>query len=66
MATLLSKSEMYSEPGLRAVFRLNNGHYVVKALQRAGLLDLVKLTEPRCENEFLQDISNHKKEYQQW
>jgi exocyst complex protein 7 len=49
------------------VFRLNNNHYVLKALQRAGLLDLVQLSEPECEESYHDMIREHKKTYlQSW
>lgn len=63
--TLVGKSDMYSDIYLRAVFRLNNNHYVLKALQRAGLLDLVQLSEPDCEESYLDMIRDHKRTYSQ-
>jgi exocyst complex protein 7 len=65
--TLVGKSDLYSDIYLRAVFRLNNNHYVLKALQRAGLLDLVQLSEPECEESYHDMIREHKKTYlQSW
>jgi exocyst complex protein 7 len=63
--TLVGKSDMYSDIYLRAVFRLNNNHYILKALQRAGLLDLVQLSEPECEESYHDMIREHKKAYLQ-
>lgn len=63
--TLVGKSDMYSDIYLRAVFRLNNNHYVLKALQRAGLLDLVQLSEPDCEESYHDMIRDHKRTYSQ-
>ncbi|CAH0389782.1 unnamed protein product [Bemisia tabaci] len=63
--TVVSKSETYSEPGVRAIFRLNNCHYVLKALQRSSLLELVSFSEPDCENNYYSMISTHKKAYLQ-
>ncbi|KAJ9587571.1 hypothetical protein L9F63_019002 [Diploptera punctata] len=63
--TLVGKSDLYNDISLRAVFRLNNNHYVLKALQRAGLLDLVRLSEPDCEENYHDMIREHKKSYTQ-
>nr|CAD7462409.1 unnamed protein product [Timema tahoe] len=66
-STLFSKSDLYNDMCLRAVFRLNNTHYVLKALQRSGLLDLVRLSEPECEEMYHQMIQDHKTAYcQSW
>ncbi|XP_050536119.1 exocyst complex component 7 isoform X2 [Daktulosphaira vitifoliae] len=62
---LVNRSDSYSEPGVKYLFRLNNSHYVIKALQRSALLDIVSLTEPECENTYLEMIASHKKSYQQ-
>lgn len=63
---LVNRSDSYSEPGVKYLFRLNNCHYVVKSLQRSSLLDIVSLTEPECENTYDEMIALHKKSYQQW
>ncbi|XP_069692328.1 exocyst complex component 7 isoform X2 [Periplaneta americana] len=63
--TLVGKSDLYNDVYLRAVFRLNNNNYVLKALQRAGLLDLVRLSEPDCEESYHDMIREHKKTYSQ-
>lgn len=34
VSTLTNKSETYNDVYLRAIFRMNNLHYIVKALQR--------------------------------
>ena len=44
--TLVNKSDMYTDPFLRAVFRLNNNVYIQRALARSGLLDVVSLSAP--------------------
>uniref|UniRef100_T1HCJ4 Exocyst complex component 7 n=1 Tax=Rhodnius prolixus TaxID=13249 RepID=T1HCJ4_RHOPR len=62
--TLMSKSEAYSEPGVKAIFRLNNCHHVLKALQRSSLLALVSTCEPDCHQTYLDMINQHKKAYQ--
>lgn len=62
--TLVSKSENYPEPGVRSLFRLNNCHHVLKALQRSCLLSLVQICEPDCQSTYLDMIHAHKKAYQ--
>ena len=41
--TLVTKSDAYSDASLRSLFRLNNSHYLLGALQRSGLLQLLKV-----------------------
>ncbi|XP_034242549.1 exocyst complex component 7 isoform X1 [Thrips palmi] len=63
--TLLSKSDLYGDVAVRSVFRLNNNHYVLKALQRSGLSELVQLTEVDCQQLYHDMIQQHKKDYTQ-
>lgn len=62
--TLMSKSELYPDAGVKALFRLNNAHHVLKALQRSNLLDLVAISEPDCEATYLALMTSHKLAYQ--
>lgn len=39
--TLVTKSDTYSDFSLRSIFRLNNSHYLQRALQQSGLLPLL-------------------------
>ena len=41
--TLVTKSDAYGDASLRSVFRLNNSHYLLSALQRSGLLHLLQV-----------------------
>ncbi len=41
--TLVTKSDAYSDSSLRYIFRLNNSHYLLGALKRSGLLELLKV-----------------------
>lgn len=50
---------------MKALFRLNNSHHVLKALQRSSLLDLVTMSEPDCEETYYTMIQTHKKAYKQ-
>lgn len=63
---LLSKSDVYSDIGVKALFRLNNCNYVLKSLQRCSLLEVVSLSEAECEETYYNMITTHKKSYQQW
>ncbi|KAK5640808.1 hypothetical protein RI129_009355 [Pyrocoelia pectoralis] len=61
--TLLSKSEQYGEIALKALFRLNNNNYVLKSLQRSSLLELYRISEPKCEQYYYNSIQEQKKSY---
>lgn len=64
---LRTKSEQYVDVALRAIFRLNNTHYLLQGLQRSGLLDLLSLAEPECESNYRDMIQEHKTAYlQSW
>lgn len=63
--TLITKSDAYTDSGVRALFRLNNSHHVLKALQRSTLLDLVNISEAECEQTYINMIETHKKAYKQ-
>lgn len=63
--TLLSKSEQYGDPALKAIFRLNNNNYVLKSLQRSKLMELYLISEPKCEEYYYNSIQDHKKTYLQ-
>lgn len=53
---LVSKSDtLYSDPALRALFRMNNNSYVIKALRRSQLMELLLLAESTAEKTY-QDI----------
>ncbi|KAB0800034.1 hypothetical protein PPYR_07914 [Photinus pyralis] len=61
--SLLSKSEQYGEIALKALFRLNNNNYVLKSLQRSSLLELYRISEPKCEQYYYNSIQEQKKSY---
>lgn len=51
--SLVSRSDnSYSDAALRALFRLNNHNYVVNALRRSSLMDLLLLAEPNAEQTY--------------
>jgi len=63
--TLVNKSETYPDPFLRAVFRLNNNMYILRALGRSGLLDVVSLSAPELEGSYQEMITEQKRLYSQ-
>ncbi|XP_026744825.1 exocyst complex component 7-like [Trichoplusia ni] len=63
---LRNKSEQYPD-ALKAIFLLNNTHYLLQGLQRSGLLDILMLAEPECETNYRDMIQEHKNAYlQSW
>jgi len=63
--TLVNKSDAYFDQYLRAIFRLNNNQYILRSLQRDGLLDVVALAEPDCETNYGDMIREQKRLYSQ-
>ena len=63
--TLVSKSDTYGDPFLKAVFRLNNYQYIVRSLQRSDLLPVVCLANADCEDSYQQMILEQKRLYAQ-
>lgn len=63
--SLVTKSDGYTDSGVKALFRLNNSHHVLKALQRSALLELVNISESDCEQTYVNMIETHKKSYKQ-
>ena len=45
------------------MFRLNNNHYILRALQRSDLLPVVSLAEPDCEENYNDMILDQKRIY---
>ncbi|KAJ8681599.1 hypothetical protein QAD02_017391 [Eretmocerus hayati] len=61
---LVSKSDtLYSDPALRALFRLNNHNYVLNALKRSCLMDLVQLAEPNAEQTYQELLARDRSNY---
>ncbi|XP_050311294.1 exocyst complex component 7 [Anthonomus grandis grandis] len=63
--TLISKSEQYNDVALKALFRLNNNNYVLKSLQRSTLMELYRISEPKCDEYYYNSIQENKKAYSQ-
>ncbi|XP_023229802.1 exocyst complex component 7-like [Centruroides sculpturatus] len=62
---LQSKSESYNDPYLKAIFRLNNLHYILKALQRTNLIEIVSKCSPDLEDYYNDQICDQKRIYSQ-
>ena len=61
---LVSKSDAsYSDPALRALFRLNNHNYVVNALRRSSLMELLLLAEPTADQTYQDLLAKDKTNY---
>jgi len=63
--TLVNKSNVYSDPYLRAIFLLNNNMYVLRAIAKTGLLDVVSLAAPECQENYQEMITEQKRIYSQ-
>ena len=64
-STLVNKGNVYSDPYLRAVFLLNNNMYVLRAIAKTGLLDVVSLAAPECQSNYQDMITEQKRIYSQ-
>lgn len=62
--TIVTKCEQYSDYATRHLFRLNNIHYILKSLQRSNVLELLLLTEPECERNYMDLIQELHGAYQ--
>lgn len=62
--TILSKCEQYSDLATRFLFRLNNCHYIFKSLQRSNVIELLHLTGPDCERNYMEMIQELHNQYQ--
>lgn len=62
--TIVSKCEQYNDNATRQLFRLNNIHYILKSLQRSNVLELLLMTEPDCERNYMDLIQELHGSYQ--
>ncbi|GFR90341.1 exocyst complex component 7 [Elysia marginata] len=60
---LSNKAETYSDPALRPVFMLNNFNYIIKALTRSGLLDILSKWNPEIATFYESQILEQKRDY---
>lgn len=62
--TIVSKCEQYGDQATRNLFRLNNIHYILKSMQRSNVLELLLMTEPDCERNYMDLIQELHGAYQ--
>jgi len=63
--TLVNKSDTYTDPFLKAIFRLNNNVHILRSICGSGLLDVVSLSAPECRSNYEQMITEQKRVYSQ-
>ncbi|XP_036756169.2 exocyst complex component 7 isoform X8 [Manis pentadactyla] len=61
---LLSKSKVYEDPALSAVFLHNNYNYILKALEKSELIQLVAVTQKSAERSYREHIEQQIQTYQ--
>ncbi|KAF6093643.1 exocyst complex component 7 [Phyllostomus discolor] len=61
---LLSKSKVYEDPALSAIFLHNNYNYILKALEKSELIQLVAVTQKTAERSYREHIDHQIQTYQ--
>uniref|UniRef100_A0A3B3ZYT6 Exocyst complex component 7 n=1 Tax=Periophthalmus magnuspinnatus TaxID=409849 RepID=A0A3B3ZYT6_9GOBI len=61
---LLSKSKVYEDQALSAIFLHNNYNYILKSLEKSELIQLVTVTQKRAENSYRELIEQQILTYQ--
>ncbi|XP_061665518.1 exocyst complex component 7 isoform X8 [Syngnathoides biaculeatus] len=61
---LLSKSKVYEDSALSAIFLHNNYNYILKSLQKSDLIQLVTVTQKRAESSYRELIEQQIHAYQ--
>ncbi|TNN47836.1 Exocyst complex component 7 [Liparis tanakae] len=61
---LLSKSKVYEDPALSAIFLHNNYNYTLKSLEKSDLIQLVTVTQKKAENSYRELIEQQIQMYQ--
>ncbi|XP_003417293.1 exocyst complex component 7 isoform X6 [Loxodonta africana] len=61
---LLSKSKVYEDPALSAIFLHNNYHYILKSLEKSELIQLVAVTQKTAERSYREHIEQQIQTYQ--
>ncbi|XP_020858083.1 exocyst complex component 7 isoform X9 [Phascolarctos cinereus] len=61
---LLSKSKVYEDPALRAIFLHNNYNYILKSLEKSELIHLVAVTQKTAERSYRDHIEQQIQTYQ--
>ncbi|CAG2110908.1 unnamed protein product [Medioppia subpectinata] len=63
--TLQNKSEVYSDSHLKAIFKLNNVHYILKTLRKSSLLNIVHMYNREIESVYEEQMLDSKRIYSQ-
>ncbi|XP_040124357.2 exocyst complex component 7 isoform X7 [Ictidomys tridecemlineatus] len=61
---LLSKSKVYEDPALSAIFLHNNYNYILKSLEKSELIQLVAVTQKTAESSYREHIQQQIQTYQ--
>ncbi|XP_061472245.1 exocyst complex component 7 isoform X1 [Rhineura floridana] len=61
---LLSKSKVYEDPALSAIFLHNNYNYILKSLEKSELIQLVAVTQKTAEKSYREHIEQQILTYQ--
>ncbi|XP_045381682.1 exocyst complex component 7 isoform X4 [Lemur catta] len=61
---LLSKSKVYEDPALSAIFLHNNYNYILKSLEKSELIQLVAVTQRTAERSYREHIEQQIQTYQ--
>ncbi|XP_042305316.1 exocyst complex component 7 isoform X12 [Sceloporus undulatus] len=61
---LLSKSKVYEDPALSAIFLHNNYNYILKSLEKSELIQLVAVTQKTAERSYREHIKQQILTYQ--
>ncbi|XP_036051002.1 exocyst complex component 7 isoform X5 [Onychomys torridus] len=61
---LLSKSKVYEDPALSAIFLHNNYNYILKSLEKSELIQLVAVTQRTAERSYQEHIEQQIQTYQ--
>ncbi|XP_054167023.1 exocyst complex component 7-like [Oppia nitens] len=63
--TLQNKCEFYNDSHLKAIFKLNNTHYILKTLRKSNLLNIVEMYNPEIELVYEEQMLDAKRIYSQ-
>ncbi|XP_028989523.1 exocyst complex component 7 isoform X7 [Betta splendens] len=61
---LLSKSKVYEDSALSAIFLHNNYNYILKSLEKSDLIQLVTVTQKKAESQYRELIEQQMQMYQ--
>lgn len=62
---LETKAETYGDSSIKALFLLNNYNYILRSLQKSGLISIIQLYNPDVEIQYNVLIKQHRRQYMQ-